>query len=102
MRPDQRKALVRIQVAAVVTLIAVIIAMNVVDRDFDIASWKVLAGGFGVMIALVVAATLAASRVEARPFRQLARESARSVVADIKNVPCRMRQRLNDTLGRPR
>jgi hypothetical protein len=101
LTPDQRKAHVRIQVVAVVVLIAVLVAMNVVDRETDIVWWKVLAVGFGVMIVLASIATLAVSRVERRPFRQVCRDSARGVVDDMKNAPSRLRQRIDDALGRP-
>jgi hypothetical protein len=102
LTPEQQKAMERIQLAGVLLLIVVMVTMNVLARSDVIDTWKLLVIGFAAMIALVMIAGLAVSRVEARPFGDVMRDLFRASRADLKSAPARLRRRVGDTLSRRR
>jgi hypothetical protein len=100
--PAQEKSLRRIQLTGVLALIFIVVTMRVLARSDVIDVWKLLVLGFAAMIALMMVAGLAVSRVEERPFGEVMRDSLRASSAEIRSAPARLRSRVVDALPRRR
>lgn len=92
----------RIHLAGVLFLIGVMVTITVLGRSDVLDAWKLLVLGFAAMIAWGTMVGLAVSRVEARPFGEVMRDSLRAWSADLKGAPARLRRRVGDTLPRRR
>ena len=92
----------RIQLIGVLLLIAIVVTVRVLGRSDVIDTWRLLGLGFTAMIALVLVAGLAVSRVEERPFRDVMRDSLRATMADVRRALARLRSRVVDATPRRR
>ena len=102
LTPDQDKALGRIQLAGVLAVAGIVIAMRVLVLGNGVALWMVLPLGLVAITAVVLAAGLAISRVQQQPYREVMIQSLRAMVDGVRTAPGRLRRRAADMFARAR